>query len=264
MANYRICDAHTHIFPQSIALKASVNIGEFYHIPMFADGLASSLLREGAKIGVSRYLVCSAATTPKQVSSINDFIAASCREHPEFVGLGTLHPHMEDPDAEISRICEFGFPGVKLHPDFQLFYADDPAMRPIYARLEREGLLVLFHAGDDRYDYSAPARIARVAAQFPRLRCLASHFGGYSRWSESGCYRGLSNIWFDTSSSLFRLPPSEAVAMIRSFGADRFLFGTDFPMWSHEKELQRFLALDLTEAEREQILSGTFSSLFPA
>ena len=40
---------------------------------------------------------------------------------------------------------------------------------------------------------------------------------------------------------------------IRSYGADRIVFGTDFPLWNMPKEVGGFIALDLTDDEREKI-----------
>ena len=42
--------------------------------------------------------------------------------------------------------------------------------------------------------------------------------------------------------------------MIRKHGVEKFLFASDFPMWDHEEEMERFNRLDLTEEERELIL----------
>ena len=41
--------------------------------------------------------------------------------------------------------------------------------------------------------------------------------------------------------------------MIRAHGVEKFLFASDFPMWDHEEELERFNRLDLTDEEREMI-----------
>ena len=43
----KIIDAHTHIFPDKIALRASGNIGAFYGIPMYTDAMVSTLKKEG-------------------------------------------------------------------------------------------------------------------------------------------------------------------------------------------------------------------------
>ena len=44
--------------------------------------------------------------------------------------------------------------------------------------------------------------------------------------------------------------------IIKAYGADRILFGTDFPMWTQSEELERFSLLDLDDRQREKILSG--------
>lgn len=261
-APYLIADAHTHIFPSKIAEKAVASIGSFYHIPMCHRGSPEALLASGSRIGVRKYLVCSTATRPGQVTSINDFIHEACLAHPEFVGLATLHPDYEDIEGEIQRVKELGLHGIKLHPDFQQFNIDDPAAIHMYRLLARAGLPVLFHTGDNRYDYSAPTRLVRVAREIPELTCIAAHFGGYSRWQDCDLYKDCPNVWFDTSSSLFTLPAERAMELIEELGEDRFLFGTDFPMWDHEEELERFLRLPLTEAQRVKIFGGNFQRLF--
>ena len=262
MSKQIIIDAHTHIFPAKIVHKAVDSIGRFYGIPMGHGGLPQSLLDSGGKIGVDLYLVCSTATTPAQVESINDFIAGECRLHPEFYGFGALHPGFEGLAEEVERIRALGLHGVKLHPDFQRFDIDGPAAMELYRLCARAGLPILFHTGDDRYDYSAPARMASVARQVPDLVCIAAHFGGYNRWQDSHLYKGLDNVYFDTSSSLFKLPREEALALIDLLGEDRFFFGTDFPMWDHREELARFSALGLPPSVREKILHQNFQRVF--
>ena len=49
--------------------------------------------------------------------------------------------------------------------------------------------------------------------------------------------------------------------MIHAHGADKMLFGTDYPMWDHQEELARFLALPLTEEERIAILAKNARTL---
>ena len=127
-----ITDAHAHIFPPKIAQKAVGSIGDFYHIPMSHPGSPEALLQSGAAIGTRKYLVCSTATRPAQVVSINDFIQNCCQQHKELLGFATLHPAFEDIPGEVSRVAGLGLRGVKLHPDFQQFCIDDPAAFPIY------------------------------------------------------------------------------------------------------------------------------------
>jgi predicted TIM-barrel fold metal-dependent hydrolase len=83
---------------------------------------------------------------------------------------------------------------------------------------------------------------------------IAAHFGGYTEWDESMKWLVGQDIYFDTSSTLEWLPLDKANKMIRAHGVEKFLFASDFPMWDHEEELERFNRLDLTDEEREMIL----------
>ena len=257
---YEIIDAHAHIFPEKIAENATVNIGKFYDIPMESCGISGKLIESGTKIGTSLYLVCSTATAPHQTSHINEFISSECKEHPEFYGFGTTHPDSEDLEADIEQIRSLGLHGVKLHPDFQKFNADSPEAFRIYEMIEGD-LPLLIHCGDNRYDYSAPQRIAAIHKNFPKLKLLAAHLGGYQRWDDAEkCLPGLENVRFDVSSSLAFLTPEKAAHMVRTYGVENCFFGSDFPMWSHEEELERFLKLGFTPEENQLILADNFKN----
>ena len=146
---------HCHIFPDKIEEKAVSAIGAFYDIPMQNKGTSEFLLADGRPVGVNKYLVCSTATTAHQVESINNFVAREAGLHPEFIGFGSLHPDYEDVAAEIDRMLSLGLRGIKLHPDFQKFNIDDERAFPIYKAAEGR-LPILFHTGDDRYDFLEP------------------------------------------------------------------------------------------------------------
>ena len=255
MFDGKIIDTHAHIYPDKIAQKAVNAIGQFYDIPMNKDGTVIGLIEQGKKADIHRFLVHSLATTVHQVQSINNFISAACKEHPEFTGYATLHPDMSEEEifTEIQRCKELNLKGIKLHPDFQQFYVDDPQVLKIYRATEGQ-LPILFHAGDTRYEYSAPQRIANIAKLFPKQCIIAAHFGGYSRWDEYTCYTGLENVYFDTSSSLFQLSPQKAKEIIDALGEDHFFFASDYPRWDHSIELQRFFNLPLTYRQQEKIL----------
>lgn len=260
----RIIDFHAHIYPDKIAVKAAQAIGEFYDAPVAYHGFVAELLQSGAAIGVEKYIVHSTATKSAQVESINDYIIGETKKEPKFVGFGTIHPDYADPGTELARIKAAGLVGVKLHPDFQRFEADSPTMDAIYEILSGEGMPVLIHAGDCRYDFSGPRRIARVLDRHPALKLVAAHFGGYTEWEESFELLAGRKLWFDTSSTFWKLPAERAKKMIARHGVDKFLFGSDFPMWDHKDELARFLALGLGEADNRAILSENAEALLAA
>ena len=249
-----VIDAHAHVFPDKIAAKATENIGDFYHLSMDLDGSVSTLLKLKERYEVSKFLIQSVATTPLQVESINDFIARTVRENPEtFIGFGTLHPDMENPEREIERIEALGLKGVKLHPDFQTFEADSPKAMRLYELLQGR-LPVLIHAGDRRYNYSNPKRISNILKAYPDLNLIAAHFGGWSQWDEAEKYLSGKRVWVDTSSSLYELSAERARELIDCFGEDYVLFGTDYPMWRIDEELERLSHLKLSEEQLEKIL----------
>jgi hypothetical protein len=249
----KIIDSHAHIYPDRIAAKASENTGAFYGLPTAHDGTVSTLLASGNKAGVGRFVVHSVATAPEQVSRINDFIAKAAAEYGELIGFAAMHPDLSDAEAELDRVREMGLKGVKMHPDVQCFAADDPKMDRVYDALQGK-MPLLLHAGDKRYGFSNPHRIAKVLDKFPKLDVIAAHFGGYSEWDDAEYYLAGRRIWVDTSSSLMFIPPERAWKLVNAFGADQVLFGTDYPMWDVFEELERFDTLNLTSSQRERIL----------
>lgn len=255
-----IIDTHAHIYPDKIAQKAAQSIGEFYDIDMHLDGTVNTLLAAGDEAGVSRFLVHSVAVTWERARSINDFIAASVQAYPErFIGFGSMHPDHPEMDQELDRMLALGLRGVKLHPDFQHFMLDDPKAIRLFEAMAERGLALLAHTGDKRYPYSQPERMARALDRVPRLRAICAHFGGWSVWSDAWkILAGRGNVYVDCSSSLYAVQPEEAVKIIHRYGADRVFFGSDYPMWSPAEELERFMALPLTQEERELILHRNF------
>ena len=53
------------------------------------------------------------------------------------------------------------------------------------------------------------------------------------------------------------LPPKDVERYISIYGAQRLAFGTDYPLWDPVQEVERFLSLNITMAEKEQIAHKT-------
>lgn len=249
-----IIDAHAHIFPDKIAMRAVDGISGFYSMRVRLDGTVSSLLEINKRAGVGRAIVQSVATTAEQVHNINNFVSEQVKLHPrELVGFGALHPDFDGIEKETERIIALGLKGIKLHPDFQQFNLDDEKAFPIYEAAEGR-LPILFHVGDNRYDFSSPRRLYNVMKRFPRLTIIGAHLAGWSRWDEGTELFAGSGIYSDLSSSLYAMSPDHAAELIRRLGTKRVMFGTDYPMWDAAEELERFSKLPLTDEEREDIL----------
>lgn len=256
-------DAHCHVYPDAIAPRAVKGIEQFYDLPLAYAGTLSDLVRVQDRAGVSNGVIFSVATTPHQSGSINRFIA-ECAEASagRFVGLGTVHPESETLKEDIDGILALGLRGVKLHPDFQKFKLDDYRCLKIFELCEGR-LPVLVHTGDYRYDFSNPNRLAPVLSIFTELTVIGAHFGGWSVWDDAEAMLAeYSNFYVDTSSSFYAMSLERATALVRSFGADRVLFATDYPMWDLETEIARMEALALTDAEKEKIFYRNAARLF--
>lgn len=247
-----ILDFHTHAYPDKVAGKAVDFLNNYYHIDCQGNGTFEDLLDSAREGGVSHLLVHSVATRPDQVENVNTWLGQHIGGN--VYGFGSIHPQYPDIPKELDRIKSLGLRGVKLHPDFQRFNADDPAMDEVYGS---GGMPVLIHTGDCTTDFSSPRRIAHILERFPNLTVIAAHLGGYSEWDEAvKCLmsKGYPNLYVDTSSSIFLIGPERARKIIRGYGAEHVLFGTDYPLTRHKEELERFFSLGLTQEETGLIL----------
>jgi len=254
--DFEIYDMHTHIFPHKISEKATVSIGKFYDLSMhYAIGESERLIEAEAQIGAKKMLVCSVATLPHQVVSINDFIKAEADKYPQLIPFAALHGDYEDIAGEVDRVISLGFKGIKLHSDFQRTALDSPKSYRIYEAIEGR-LPVLVHMGDYRHDFSHPTMLAKVIRDFPNLKILASHLGGWAAWDEAeAVLKSNDNIRFDTCSSISMMSPERAIRLIRHYGVDYCMFGTDFPMWDPKKEAEDLLGLGFTYDEYKKMFS---------
>lgn len=252
----KVINAHCHIYPDKIASKAVKGIRDFYDLDMSLNGRTDDLIRNGSRVGVVHYLVHSVATTPKQVKSINEFISYEVKAHDGlFTGFGTLHPDSEDIKGDVAYLKELGLKGVKLHPDFQLFALNEEKAFKLGEAINDAGLPVLIHCGDFRYNYSNPEQLMPFLEKFPDMTVIGAHFAGWSMWEKATeQLAGTPNLYVDLSSSLYALSPETALELIHAYGADRVLWGTDYPMWDSVSEMEYFDKIDLTEQERSQIL----------
>ena len=258
----KIADIHVHIFPDKLAEKAAHSIGEFYDKTAYTTAGTDCLIKELEEAGISRCVISNSATTPGQVHNINTFLAQTAREHPGFIGFGSLYPGMEGYEEELDRMEELGLRGIKIHPDFQRVPIDASCGIAMYRSIARRGLRVLFLMGDDRYDFSSPKRLTNLLKKAPDLKVIAAHFGGWAIWEQSFHHPQPENVLYDTSSTIPLVSEELVYRMFDRFGSERFLFGSDFPMWKPEDAVKQLLRFDLGEDVMDKILYGNFCKLF--
>ena len=249
----KIIDIHTHMYPDAIARKATDSIRDFYQIDGGGmDGSIEMLRKRGAEAGISHYVVLPVSNTPNRVRNINEFLLNESRKYEDFTGFGTLHAGMDNIADEAKYILDKGLKGIKMHPDTQEFAIDDPRLFPAFEEIQGKIALV-FHMGDKRYNFSHPAQLRKVMELFPRMQVIATHFGGYGMYEEAYEILHDKDCIFDVSSSMMFMEKGIPEKFINLYGAERMAFGTDYPLWDPVTETKRFLELNLTDEQFEQI-----------
>lgn len=252
-----IIDVHAHVFPDSLAPRAlaalTENAGDY--VP-FTDSTLSGLIVSMKISGVDRSWIASIATKPAQAASILKWSATI--SSPGILPLGSVHPRSPDFESEIVAYIDAGFSGIKLHPLYQDFLVDDRALDPFFTALERSGMFLLLHAGNDAgfpgMDNASPQRIVRLLSRFPSLPLIAAHFGGWQVWP--AVFERLAGLpcYFDTS-FIGEVPQNLRDAIFEKHGIDNFVFGTDSPWQDQGEQVRLIKNLPLSAVEKEKIFS---------
>ena len=251
-----LIDFHTHAFPEKIAARAlgqlSYNAGG---LKPQTEGTVESLRLRMQEDGVDRAVVLSIATNPAQQSKVNDFAIAVNRE-PELFAFGSVHPEAPDALEELERLHDAGIKGIKLHPEYQGFYADDEKMKPIYRKISRLGLITLFHAGKDigfLPPYHGMPQQLLGALRWLDTPVVAAHWGGMGCSEEVLDMLCGQELYFDLSFGYGVIPKGLAQRILDKHTPDRLLFGSDLP-WHRPVWEKRLLdTLDLSDSDREKI-----------
>lgn len=239
-----IIDVHTHIYPPETAAKILPKLEEFYGVRARWNATAHDLARAMEAAGVDRAVILPVPTRPDHVEANNRYSRELAAGDSRFIGFGGIH--LSVPPDVLRTFRESGLRGVKIQPNAMGTRPDDRALFPFYRVAEEEGLVVLFHAGEEEGGvagtYSRPAFFVPVLEEFPRLRCIFAHLGGYKRWDEARDLYAYPNAYFDTSYTLGILPDDEFVSIVSELEG-RVVFGTDFPFRDPGEELSRLRAL---------------------
>ena len=275
-----IIDFHTHTFPNKIAEKAVQKLSDACHTVPFTNGTAAELTASMKDAGIAMSVVLPVATNPEKVSAIND-VSAELNGKDGLLHFGCMHPTCPDWHSELGRIAALGLKGIKLHPIYQDVDFDDIRYLRILDRAAELGLIVVTHSGEDigfpgvvRY---SPQMVANALKQVGDVTLVLAHMGGWRNWQEAEALLSGSCVYIDTSFSLGTLTPtspdyyterqlrlldeSEFVRIVRSFGSEKVLFGTDSPWTMQKSSAEAFTALPLTEKEKQEILYGNAARL---
>lgn len=270
-----IIDFHTHTFPDRIAANAVGKLQQASHSVAFSDGTMGGLQASMQKAGVDWSVVLPVATNPVKVGSMND-LSAQLTGKDGLTYFGCIHPEMEGAEQELERMAALGLKGVKLHPVYQGVDIDDVRFVRILAKAGELGLTVVMHAGDDigfpGMVRCSPEMTRRALQQAGGVKLICAHMGGWRNWERVADCLADTSAMIDTAFSLGSITPLEQgyyapeqlqmldeegfCQLVRAFGSRRVVFGTDSPWADQTESVQQFMALPLTDAEKEDILGG--------
>jgi aminocarboxymuconate-semialdehyde decarboxylase len=202
----------------------------------------------------------------KAAQLVNDGIAEFCARRPDrFKGFGSVPmPNGNEAAKELERcVKKLGFKGVLILTNVAGRELSDPEFAPFWKKAEELGALVVIHPNG----FTEGARLTRfyfnnvignplettialhylifdgVLERHPALKILAVHGGGYlpaysgridHAWGARSDSHGalphppttyLKRVYFDT----VVFTPHQLAELVRLYGADRIVMGTDYP-----------------------------------
>lgn len=251
--------------PLSVILPIVTRPAQFESILSFAERLNRQNVE---KLALCReaFAKLSAVRKEREASDRVDFsVCLPTEEEKNFfealgggalVSFASVHP--DDPAAEdqLEIIAERGFRGIKLHPEFQHFEISSPRAISLLRKAESLGLYTVIHAGRDigfpPPAHAAPAMIAHALEYIEGSHLIAAHLGGFRMWDDVEKYLVGKNLYLDTAYlGIFDGEPTRAqyLRILRSHGADKILFGSDYPWKSARETVACLLSLGLSAEE---------------
>jgi len=253
-----VIDFHTHAFPDPLAPRAmQALLAEAPGIRAYLDGTVADLLRSMDAAGIETSVVCCIATRPEQFEPILRWCAAIRSDR--LIPFPSVHPADGAWRERIRQIEEEGFRGIKLHPFYQDFFADEDRMFAFYEEVAQRNLLLVMHTGYDiafpRLRRADPQKLLGIAETFPELKLVTTHLGAWQQWDEVCRYLLGRRIYMEISFALEELGPDRAREMLLGHPEGYVLFGTDSP-WTDQTATLRLLEnLNLPEKKRARILA---------
>lgn len=260
-----IIDTHVHCFPDLLAKRAVLELAERGTLYPYNDGTLDGAKKVCRNAGVDKFIHLNIATKPTQQKTVNDW-AISLLNDDMAIPFGSIHPLCEDKLEELERIADAGIKGIKLHPDYQSYFVDDPSMDGVYDKCGKLGLIVILHAGMDLGlpdpIHATPDRVANIVRRHPSTIFVAAHMGGFRVWDGVKEYLcGLDNLYFDTAYCSLDLPLRTATEIIESHGADKILMASDLPWEDPAKTLKMIDLLEISESDKAKIKGGNTMKL---
>ncbi len=202
----------------------------------------------------------------------NQWLWEQVRDADRLEGFMALSPIAPQSLPIMREFAEKGLRGIKTHPPVYRARIDDEAAFPFYELAAQLNLPVLFHTGVHGWllEEYRPILIDRIAHEFPQLKIIVEHMGGWEFFGEAlavirnnkNCYAGLTST-LDKDWAWY-IPQELLQHVVSLVGSERVIFGTDYPFRQcdgirHDIEAARSICNG--PAEAENVLGKTLVAL---
>jgi predicted TIM-barrel fold metal-dependent hydrolase len=205
------------------------------------------LLADMAAAGVGKVVV---AGWPWQHGALcreqNTWLMDLARQYPDrVIALATVQP--QDGDAairELRRCVEGGLAGLgELNADGQGFGLDDPGVMALANAATEMGVPIMLHTNEPvGHVYPGKGRLALADVYAfiracPELRLVLAHWGGGFPFYElmPEVRTAARHVFYDSAASPLLYTPEIFRTVIDLVGADKVLFGSDYPLLLYPK-----------------------------
>ena len=142
-------------------------------------------------------------------------------------------------------------------------------IEPFIEVVRKHKLILLIHASEPvGHLYPGkgsvtPDMLYPFITDFPDLTVVCAHWGGglpfYALMPE--VKQAMENVYFDTAASPFLYNPRIYSQVIQLIGAEKILFGSDYPLLTQSRLLKEIDSAELPGETRKLILSGNAQRL---
>jgi predicted TIM-barrel fold metal-dependent hydrolase len=194
-------------------------------------------------------------------------VGRTCSEFLPFINLDPVLMDAVTIRQKVRETVSQSARGIVLLPALHGFYGNDRRVWPVYEMAQSFQLPILAQTGDagplppgGRGHWGRPRYFGDVAASFPKLRLILGHLGRGYESEIAVLTRRYPNVYTETSMRLSGLDeagkwtPAEAVTWFRLIGIDRILFGTKWPLFDPQQDINTVRKLPLTPEEKRKIL----------
>jgi len=234
-----------------------------------ADISAVDLVAAMDAAGIER-LCLTSWTRPGRLVASNDRIALYVRDYPNrFIGVaGVDLTHPVQAVRELDRaVRELGFKALRLIPWLWELPPNHKLYYPLYVKCIELDIPFCTQVGHTGPLMPSETRrpipyIDEIALTFPELKIVGGHIG--YPWTDEMIAVSWKheNVHIDTSAYLPRYYPPQLLHYMNSYGQDKVLFGTNFPMLSLQDCTRQALALELKSEAKANFLAGNARRVF--